>query len=176
MQLELEYNPSRIATVEDYRLTLKEAKKLLDCAADEDEEIIKGIISDLEYTIEWMSTGRRPGNKRGIERRAAYQNNRLFDPLIIQRYFRSEEPVFSWDQHQKEDIIHSWERDQLDCALSVLTDREKEIFLMNKGHCLQNTEIASLLGVSESNISSTIHHSEKKILNHISECLICSCR
>lgn len=174
--MEVEYNPSRRVTVEDYKLTLKETKNLLECASEEDKPIIKDMITDLEYIIEWLSTGRRPGNKRGIERRSAYQNTRFIDPLIIQRYFRSESPVYKWDEHQQENVIHSWERDQLNCSLSVLTEREKEIYLMNKGYCLENREIAQYLNITESNVSSTLHHADKKILKHISECLICSCR
>jgi positive control factor len=166
--MKLEYNPSRNATVEDYRLTLKETKNLLERAAGEDEEIIKGIISDLEYTIEWMSSGRRPGNKRGIERRAAYQRERPIDPLIIQRYFRStNEGIYKWDDHQLEDVITISDKKRINQALSVLTEKEKEIYLMSRGHCLTYSQIARYLCISRSSVQSTIERAENKLCSSL---------
>jgi positive control factor len=55
-----------------------------------------------------MSTGRRPGLRRGIERRAAYQKERPFDPILIQTYFRSmADNCYEWDNRNSEDIISS---------------------------------------------------------------------
>lgn len=51
------------------------------------ESVIKSMgdmISGMEYIIEWLDTGKRPGNKRGIERRATYQRERPMDPLKLQ--------------------------------------------------------------------------------------------
>jgi RNA polymerase sigma-70 factor (ECF subfamily) len=166
--MELEYNPSRFATVEDYRLTLKETKNLLEKASGEEEDIIKGIISDLEYTIEWMKSGRRPGNKRGIERRAAYQRERPMDPLIIQRYFRStNEGIYKWDNHVEEDVISISDRLRIDQALTVLTEKEKEIYLMSRGHCLSYSQIARYLCVSRSSVQSTIERAENKLCSSL---------
>ncbi|MDR6880357.1 hypothetical protein [Bacillus sp. 3255] len=36
-----------------------------------DRRVINEMVSDCEWTIEWLETGRQPGNKRGIERRSA---------------------------------------------------------------------------------------------------------
>jgi positive control factor len=166
--MELTYNPSRLATIEDYKQTLKETKNLLEYASDEDEEIIKGIISDLEYTIEWMRSGRRPGNKRGIERRAAYQRERPMDPLIIQRYFRStDEGIYNWDDHQLEDVITISDKNRINQALSVLTEKEKEIYLMSRGHCLTYSQIARYLCLSRSTIQSTIERAENKLCSSL---------
>jgi positive control factor len=166
--MELTYNPSRFATIEDYKQTLKETKNLLECASDEDEEIIKGIISDLEYTIEWMSSGRRPGNKRGIERRAAYQRERPMDPLIIQRYFRStNEGFYEWDDHQTEDVITISDKNRINQALSVLTEKEKEIYLMSRGHSLTYSQIARYLCLSRSTVQSTIERAENKLCSSL---------
>ena len=48
-------------------------KRITELEEDKSEhEICGGIISDLEYTIEWIETGRRPGAKRDIDRRSVY--------------------------------------------------------------------------------------------------------
>ncbi len=111
------------------------------------------MISDLEYAIEWMSTGRCPGNRRGIERLAAYQRERPFDPLIMQRYFRSKEfDAYEWDDHLQEDVVSPMDKERIEDALSVLTENEKEIYLMSRGHCFSFKQISEYLGVSKSTI------------------------
>jgi positive control factor len=172
--MKTDYSPSRLATIEDYKLTLKETKNLLECAANEDEDIIKGIITDLEYAIEWLSTGRRPGNKRGIERRAAYQIERPFDPLIIQRYFRStDENIYEWDDHFQEDVISPWDKERINDALTLLTEKEKEVYLMSRGHCFTYQQIADYLGISKSSVQTMIERAENKIAQRTCESLFC---
>ncbi|OAO83493.1 putative prophage LambdaBa01 positive control factor Xpf [Anoxybacillus flavithermus] len=58
--------------LQEYKQTLKQTKKLLEHAPEQDKTIIRQMIADLEFVIEWLTTGRQPGHKRGIERRAAY--------------------------------------------------------------------------------------------------------
>lgn len=168
--------------INEYKETLKETIKLHE-KADEintlgkdlrpDKAIIGDIISDLEYALEWMETGNRPGNKRGIERRAAYQRERPFDPLLMQRYFRSQEDTYEWDDHMKEDVITSWDKDRIDDALSVLTSREKEIYLMSRGYGLLYKDIARMLGIKISTVKTNIKRAEMKITKQISESLFC---
>ncbi|MBY6268014.1 sigma-70 family RNA polymerase sigma factor, partial [Parageobacillus thermoglucosidasius] len=159
--------------LQEYKQTLKHTKKLFKHASDEDKKIIRGMISDLEFAIEWMTTGRRPGNRRGIERRAAYQREKPFDPLLIQKFFRSNEPVYEWDDHEKEDVITSWDRERIEDALSVLTDREREVYLMSRGYCLTYSEIANYLCISSSSVQTMIERAEKKIKKRINESLFC---
>ncbi|ANB62276.1 RNA polymerase sigma factor, sigma-70 family protein (plasmid) [Anoxybacillus amylolyticus] len=159
----------------EYKQTLKETKKLLEKASDEDKKIIKGMISDLEFVIEWLTIGRYPGHKRGIERRAAYRREKLFDPLLMQKYFRSSEPIYKWDDHERESVITSWDRERIEDALSVLTEREKEVYLMSRGYCLTYSEIANYLCISSSSVQTMIERAEKKIKKRINESLFCLC-
>jgi positive control factor len=161
--------------LKQYIETLKATKNLLEKAADEDKPIIRGMISDLEFAIEWMSTGRRPGNKRGIERRAAYQREKPFDPLLMQKFFRSSDPVYKWDDHEKEHVITEWDRQRIEDALSVLTKREREVYLMSRGYSLSYSEIANYLCISSSSVQTMIERAEKKIQKRINESLLCLC-
>jgi positive control factor len=161
--------------VQEYKKSLKMARKMYDNAVEEDKKIIAGMISDLEFAIEWMTTGRRPGNRRGIERRAAYQREKSFDPLLMQKFFRSSEPVYEWDDHEKESVITSWDRERVEDALSVLTDREREVYLMSRGYCLTYSEIANYLCISSSSVQTMIERAEKKIKKRINESLFCLC-
>lgn len=161
--------------LEQYRESLRLARKLLETASDEDKKIIRGMISDLEFTIEWLATGRRPENRRGIERRAAYQREKLFDPLLMQKYFRSSEPIYEWDDHERESVITSWDRERIEYALSVLTEREREVYLMSRGYCLTYSEIANCLCISSSSVQTMIERAERKIKKRINESLFCLC-
>jgi len=78
----------RIAKLEPVR-TMDEMEELL--ALDKDRELIVGMISSCSYVIEWLETGRRPGNRRGIERRAGYQREVPTDPSRM-RTTRRREP------------------------------------------------------------------------------------
>jgi len=154
--------------IDEYREALKETRDLYNKAIVEDKKTISGMISDLEYAIEWMKTGRRPGNKRGIERRAAYQRERPFDPILMQRYFRSmDDNEYEWDKHQQEHAITSWDRERIDDALSVLTEREKEIYLMSRGYCLSLGQIARFLDIKKTTVQNYIIRAEKKIGSRI---------
>ncbi|CAH8709759.1 Fis family transcriptional regulator [Paenibacillus thiaminolyticus] len=89
---------------------------------ESDMSFLSSMISDREYDIEWMETGRRPGNKRGIERRAAYQRERPVDPLKLQAYVAKS---CSGGAVQAERITDR-ERDRIEFALGQLSPREKE--------------------------------------------------
>ncbi|WP_429995771.1 sigma-70 family RNA polymerase sigma factor [Metabacillus fastidiosus] len=168
----------------EYKRALKDAKKRYELASDaekdndirSDKAIIRDMIIDLEFTIEWLETGRRPGNKRGIERRAAYQRERAFDPLLMQKYFRSADDLeYEWDTSDKEDLLSEWDQERIEDALSVLTKREREIYLMSRGYGLLYKDIANYLDLTESTIKTNIKRAEKKIGHRISESLFCMC-
>jgi RNA polymerase sigma-70 factor (ECF subfamily) len=168
--------------IKEYKNTKKELNNLLEKLklmkdpADvdmHDMKYISEMISNLEYSIEWMSTGKRPGNKRGIERRAAYQREKSVDPLIMQRYIQSEETDYFWDKGEKQDVISSCDRERIEDALSVLTQREKEIFLMSRGQCLSYEKISKHLNVSKSTVQQNIKRANSKIGKRVSEKLVC---
>lgn len=160
--------------IEQYKHSLELVRNLHRAASKEDKLIISGMISDLEYTIEWMTTGRRPGNKRGIERRAAYQRERPFDPLLMQIYFRSmDDNEYEWDKQNKEDTISYWDKMRIEDALSVLSLREKEIYLMSRGYCLPYSEIAKYLGIKKATVQNNIKRAERKIGKQVQESLFC---
>jgi positive control factor len=161
--------------IKEYKESLKMTRKMYDNAVEEDKKIIAGMISDLEFAIEWMETGRMPGNRRGIERRAAYQREKPFDPLLLQKFFRSSEQVYKWDDHEKEHVITEWDKQRIEDALSVLTDREREVYLMSRGYCLTYSEIANYLCISSSSVQTMVERAERKIKKRINESLFCLC-
>jgi len=163
------------ALIKEYNQSLCKIRKPKENVSEEQQKILYSMASDLKYSLEWMRTGRRPGNRRGIERRAAYQRERAFDPILMQRYFRStDETVYEWDKHVQQHTIGEWEKIQLEAALSVLTKREKEIYLMSRGYCLSYSEIAGYLVISRSAVQTMIERAEKKIERQVKESIFCN--
>jgi positive control factor len=156
-----------------YKENLSIAKRMRKDAFDRDKSLLNGMIRDLQYAIEWMETGRQPGNKRGVERLAAYQRERPFDPLLMQRFFRSKEEFFPWKEKEHESIISSFDRERIEDALSVLTAKEKEVYLMSRGHCLSYSQIANYLCISSSSVQTMIERAEKKISKRRIDSLFC---
>lgn len=162
--------------IKQYNTTLRQLREAQKEAKEEDVKILTDMISDITYSLEWMKNARRPGNRRGVERLAAYQRERECDPLLMQRYFRSmDDNLYEWDNHQQEHAIGEWDKIRLEDALSLLTEREKEVYLMSRGYCLTYREIARYLNITCSTVQSMIERAEKKIARQVNESLFCNC-
>jgi positive control factor len=157
-----------------YRSTLRHIEELKKNAPEEDKAALGGMASDLRYAIEWMNTGKRPGNKRGIERRAAYQRDKLIDPLVMQKFFKSmNTDPYEWIDQEPISIITESEKERIEDALCVLTEQEKEMYLMSRGHSLSYAQIAGYFKVSRSAVQGTVERAEKKISKRINSSLFC---
>lgn len=128
---------------------------------DSDRAVIIGMISDCSYVIEWLETGRRPGNRRGIERRAAYQREIPTDPAKL--------PVvavapFTLEREEEEQRPKSL---RLEAALRGLTERERDCFVLAHGHGHTHVEIAGLLGISKSSVGTYLVRAQRKIAGNV---------
>ncbi|MEC0233576.1 sigma-70 family RNA polymerase sigma factor [Paenibacillus kribbensis] len=144
------------ATALNYRKSRNIAARLYKKADADDKKAISGMISDCEFVEEWLTTGRRPGNKRGVERLAAYQRERPVDPLRMQAYV-SQSKAGSPSNLTDSDYF------QIEEALRVLTDLERDCFLLSYGHCMPHSYIADVLGLSRGNISTLLKRAKEKI-------------
>lgn len=125
-----------------------------------ERQIIGEMISDVEYVIEWLETGRRPGNRRGVERLAAYQREWSMDPIRMQA-FAAKSTAGSPAN------ITEWERQQIEDALCVLSKRERECYVLAHGECFTHTEIAYMLGITKSSVDAHIKRAQQKISERI---------
>ncbi|WP_445430043.1 sigma-70 family RNA polymerase sigma factor [Bacillus atrophaeus] len=163
----------------EYKSALKEAKKmyrqfsavsdsLLTAEQKSDKKIIAGMISDIEYTIEWLQNGRQPGARRGADRRDVYKRTILSDPRLIdalpEEYAIVQEP---------DGEVSDWDRERIEDALSVLTDREKDIFIMHAVQNMSFEEIAALLNIKKGTVQKNIERSRLKMKNRANDSLFC---
>jgi RNA polymerase sigma factor (sigma-70 family) len=155
--------------IKEYKESLKTVRQLqLRINPDnKDKTVLGSMASDLQYSIDWMNTGRRPGNRRGAERLAAYQREKPIDPIYFQNFVANPAP-------QKCTVKDS-DKQRIEDALSVLTERERKIYLMARGQCLSYEQIAEYLYVSKSTVQTTVERAAKKISIRINESLFCIC-
>ncbi|PWW37376.1 MULTISPECIES: sigma factor-like helix-turn-helix DNA-binding protein [Paenibacillus] len=148
------------ATVLNYQKSRKIADKAYDRAKanenESDKKLIAQMVSDCDYAIEWLSTGRRPGNKRGVERLAAYQREKLVDPLKMQAYVQQGHAGSSAN-------LSDWQLFQIEDALSRLSPRERECYVMKHGDCHSFADIAMALNISKSAVQSYVETAQRKI-------------
>jgi len=141
----------------------KSGKKKVTSNGDENKserQIIGEMIGDTEYVIEWLETGKRPGNKRGIERRAAYQREKLMDPIRMQAFVANSTAGSPAN-------ITEWQREQIEDALCSLSDRERECYILAYGQCFSHSDIANLLGITKSSVDTHIMRAQQKISERV---------
>lgn len=135
----------------------RERTKELLIPLENDKKILSGIISDLEYAIEWMTTARQPGTKRGVDnRRAYYQNEFPLDPS----YFE-----FIEGQKWKETKITKLNKLRIDFVLSFLSEREKEVYILYNRQMYSYSNIADLLKIKKGTVQKIYERADKKIKN-----------
>lgn len=52
--------------LKEYQQSLKDLRKIKEIAEEYDQKIYAGMITDLEFAINWMQTGRPPGRTSGV--------------------------------------------------------------------------------------------------------------
>ena len=114
------------------------------------------MIANLDYAIEWLETGRRPGNKRGVERLAAYQREIPTD--VIERYMQPTPPLEVGYTEQE------WNHAEF--ILSMLTDRERECFEMYVVGQSSYREIGELLGINHKTVEENVKRAQNKIKSY----------
>ncbi|MGE6629845.1 sigma-70 family RNA polymerase sigma factor [Bacillus sp. NPDC077027] len=140
---------------EDVHLTDKEKH---------DKKIIASMISDLEYVLEWLQSGREPGARRGLDRRSVYQRTMLANPQVLEAL--SHEYTIIQD-HQRE--VNEKDKRRIEDALSVLTEREKDVFFMHTTQGMSFNDIANMLEVKKGTVQKHMERARTKMSHRIKE-------
>lgn len=134
------------ADIESYKHTRQELAEAPPCKHK------AWMMSNLDYAIEWLETGRRPGNKRGIERYAAYQRN--IPTELIERYMTPPPQV---------SLMSSDDFERVEYILCMLTDRERECYELHIGGRMTEREIADMLGIKRTSVQEFLKRANTKI-------------
>ncbi|WP_416826284.1 sigma factor-like helix-turn-helix DNA-binding protein [Ectobacillus polymachus] len=151
--------------IQQYRQALHQVNQAKETATEADKKVFSIMASDLQYALEWMKTAWRPGNRRGIERRAAYQRSIPADPQLLQ--------VLISVIEQEDRDIGDWNRFLIEDAMSTLTELEKKVYIMSRVGNLSYKEVAKCLRISKSAVQIMIVRAQKKIAKQVKESLFC---
>lgn len=132
-----------VRDLERYRKSLDRT----DLYEAEDAKTVSGMLSDMRYALDWMRRGRRPGSRRGAERRDIYRRRELLASV--------------------EPLTEDERRRLIDCV-AVMTERELTCWLLHMAHGLTQNEIADRLGVSRTSVQQFIIRARDKIQQRIS--------
>lgn len=146
-----------------YRNTYWKLRQALKATGKEDEDtnhpdykLLKDAISDVNFAVTWLHTGKRPGSKRGIERRGVYKNTKMMDPLIMQ--------AFSNQYNSRSSSTLTPEKlFKLEEALRRLSDRERECYELAHGQGFPHSYIAKLLKISKGSVTEYVERAQKKV-------------
>jgi len=140
--------------IEEYtvgRKELHEMKNNLDDENKEDKTQINSMISDMTYSLDWMKKGRRPGNRRGIDRRANYQRTAYVEMDIFPEFLE-----------EKSDISQEMKLRLIDVLLEF-SDRQRECYLLHMSKGFSYSQIAEFLQVSRGTVQNHIVRAKKKL-------------
>ncbi|TSB47139.1 hypothetical protein FN960_09005 [Alkalicoccobacillus porphyridii] len=140
--------------LESYRKQLDQGD-----AVEKDEfDIVGGMISDLVYSMDWLSRGRRPGNRRGIERQAIYKRTALLDMNLF--------PSMNMEDDREKPIDDKDKRAMID-ILWTLSNRERESYVLHMSYGMSYAEIAAELKVGRTTVQKYVERAKKKVLENI---------
>ena len=127
-----------IRHLDRYRRSLDRA----DPNQDDEARTVSGMLSDMRYALDWMRRGRRPGSRRGAERRDIYRRRELL---------ASAEP------------LTDEERQRLIDCVAAMTERELTCWLLHMAHGLTFQEIGDRLGLSRHTVRVFVDRAKAKV-------------
>lgn len=148
--------------IEEYSVGKRELERYrekLDRHEDEIEyDAVTGMIGDMKFALEWMKRGRRPGNRRGIERRSVYQRTALLDPDLFP----------SLDLVPDERSLTDEEKRKLVDLLWELSYRERQCYLLHMAYGMSYAEIAKELKLARTTVQKFVERAKAKIRKKVS--------
>lgn len=152
----------------EYKETLKNTKALLNRlkengACEDDLKNVRSWISNLEFTIKWIRTGRQPGATRGIERRAAYDREIPVEPYWIQLNKDDQVDLFDLEVSEDENERTINKENLVKEIMKSLDKKERMVFELAAKEFSQR-EIAKLLNMPHATVQKIIQRCKRKIV------------
>jgi positive control factor len=147
--------------IEEYSIGKKQLEKYrgqLNRWNSEEDRIVGEMISDMQYAIDWMKSGRRPGNYRGVDKRSAYQRRALLDMDMFP----------SIELKPKQVYLNEEQKKQLIDILYVLSHRERQCYMLHMAHGWSLQEIADELNIKKRTAQQYVDRAREKIKKKVS--------
>ena len=142
--------------LKSYRITRSLLMKAKIDAKEEDEPLIRAMLSDVQFAIDWINRGHEPDARRPIHRRSGRQRTITKDPLYMQSYAQP-------SACGSPTTLSDHERFQIDDALSTLSEREKQAYTLRYGLCFSIGQVAQEMDISRGAAQTMLDRAEVKI-------------
>lgn len=118
---------------------------------------INSMIESMEFSMEWMETGRQPGTFKGIDKKNIYQRQSFasmdFIPDITEQL----------DEGPKQLYMTAEEKIILADIFASLSLRERQCYILHKGSGLSMGRIADEIGIKRRTVQQYIERAREKI-------------
>ncbi|KAA1180680.1 sigma factor-like helix-turn-helix DNA-binding protein [Paenibacillus sp. B2(2019)] len=125
-----------------------------------DKNMMATIISDLDYSIEWMETGYPPGWRRTIDRRSGAQRTSVWDPAWME-YLTVYELEFEVAEVGRP--LTREEEWMIEDALGNLSERERQCYVLHYGCGFSLRQVAAELSLKKSAVQSYLLRARSKV-------------
>ncbi|ETT55205.1 hypothetical protein BSK66_31195 [Paenibacillus odorifer] len=126
-----------------------------------DKNMMSAIISDLDYSIEWMETGYPPGWRRTIDRRSGAQRTSVWDPAWME-YLTAYEVEFQQEEEEGR-CLQPHEQYAIEDAMHNLSERERQCFVLHHGCGMSLKQISLELDTKKSTVQSYLDRATTKV-------------
>lgn len=120
-----------------------------------DSDMVDEMIGDLNFALNWMQTGRRPGSRRGVESKGVYKRTALLD----KRFFPS------LDVEESEKVLTDEERRRIADMLWKMSTRERTCYLLHVSYGWSFADIGKELNISKRSVQQYVDRAKKKIFS-----------
>lgn len=162
----------KLAQLEKELEPLKERLKIAETKQERDElrkqmepiklekNTIAAIVSDLQYSIEWMETGYPPGYRRPMERRSVSQRTKVWDPQWME-YLTAYE--FEFEAAEVGRPLTQEEEWMIEDALRNLSERERQCYVLHYGCSFSLRQVGLELNLKKSAVQSYLLRAKAKV-------------
>ncbi|MFA8302429.1 sigma factor-like helix-turn-helix DNA-binding protein [Paenibacillus alvei] len=121
-----------------------------------EKKMIGEMISSTQFSLDWITKGFHPENRRGIHRRSVAQRTIPINPLYMQS-FASPGSCGSYT------TLSDYQRFQIEDAMSELTEQERQVFTLHRGLGFSLRQIALEMDLTKSSVQTCLERAEEKI-------------
>lgn len=118
-------------------------------------KLIRSMISDMQYAIEWIVHAVEPGNRREISRKSRYQRTQYWADIDL--------VTFNIIRDDQVDQVSEEDKEVLEEFLNLLTDRERDalISIVAKNNTYEDT--AEYMSLSRSSVQVLVNRAMEKL-------------
>lgn len=127
---------------------------------DNEISIVNGMLSDIEYSIDWMAKGKQPNVVRGVPRQAKYKREIPFDSDLLDVMIDQGAIIYELDKPDEE--VEEMKEQLVNDLKKSLTPTQQDVFVM-VAQGLERTNIAKVLGISRQAVHETIVRGKRNI-------------